>query len=275
VGDQTALYAELVARTAPDADVDLPRCASLADPDLAGDCQLAIALQSAVAAKLEPEAYCSRISGVPFRNECHFMAAETRVKRGQLAEAVALCKQAGAFDLDCAQHLWQDEVLATVRGHDDRELVAMSVEGAALHDRWAPHLATHTDFERRFWRYWYGAFFERAKNLPIQPCAMLESTHAVRCRYSVAHIYLRRLRDRLGHRHGRAALCNLSPLTTAAAASALPGMTAEDDPLLRAVLVEQQQNLCVDGNRDAVEGGVLGPDAWAAAVAAAAVTPAP
>lgn len=117
-------YAELVAEPAPDADRDLPRCLAIADPDLAGDCAMAVALRAGVRAK-EPAKFCDRVPSGPWQFECSFQAAEELRKKTRRDDAIAACSRSGPFQDRCYFHLWQEDILRAQQGLSAEERAAV------------------------------------------------------------------------------------------------------------------------------------------------------
>jgi hypothetical protein len=247
-----------------DAEADLARCAEIGDAATRGDCALVVAERAEGA----PGRLCPSVPEGTWRDECWFSAAEAAMEGGDWKAAIGLCDQAGRFQNDCTWHLWQDELRAVLGPPRKRDLVASLPAARRLHDTWAARLQDGGDFELRYWRRYYEMVLEVGPHLDPTRCAAVGGVDAARCHHATAHLFMRRLLDRVRGPGGDAAFCGLAQPDTASAAAAL-GLSATPSPLLDAVVEEQFAHRCTRGWKGPYDGVVTSPDAWREAVEAA------
>ena len=266
-------YATLVAQPDPDPAQALVDCATLRDPDLAGDCGLAVALQARGRGAAALDTLCPQVTPGAWQDECFFMFAEDALRARDPTTAAAACMRSGAFKHDCGQHLWQGDLRKLVRGTRSEALPDRVERAQSLYDRWQPRLP-ETDIAWRFWQRFFERVTEHQPGVKLSRCDGLASPDLqVRCRYGTAHLYLRRVWDLLHHPQGRSDLCQLPAGDVAAAEAAFAALQAEPDPLLASVLEEARGAAC-DGDRlQPVEDGVLSRRALDAALAALPAQP--
>lgn len=171
----------------PDISLDRGRslCGSLSDPELAGECMLAVV--SAVGRRGDGhlETLCAEVPAGVWGDECWFLAAEGAARAGRREDAARLCLQSGRFVNDCGQHLWQSEVRAIIAPRAPGAPVPSFEEALPrarrVYDRWAPLLEEGTDMSYRFWRRFYQNGFERRGWISLRRCDPLEPEDRARC----------------------------------------------------------------------------------------------
>lgn len=236
------VYAALVGERNPDPDRDLPACARLTDPNLAGDCALTVAQRAANSRKVAPETWCGEVPAGTWRYECWFQAAETARRRGQEQKAAELCRESGPFINDCAQHLWQTRVHTLIRADGRRpDFVGRLGAAQAIYDEWAPLLGEHTDLESRFWSKYYQNGFESVGHVATAWCDGLPEAHHGRCLEAARDIVVRELAPNLDRHNAWASFCALSPATSA---NTSVWLRLDPSPELDAVVEERQRTLC-------------------------------
>lgn len=266
-------YAELVARPDPAPAQALADCATLHDPDLAGDCGLAVALQARARGADTLDALCPQVPDGAWQDECYFMLAEDALRARDPESAAAACMRSGAFKDDCGQHLWQGDLRKLVRGTRGQLLPERVERAQTLFDRWLPRLV-ETDITWRFWQRFFERVTEHQPGVKLSRCDGLATPELrVRCRYGSSHLYLRRVWDILHHPKGRGGLCRLAAGDVAAAEATFAELQAEPDPLLSAVLEEARGAACSGDQLRPVEDGVLSRRALEAALAGLPPTP--
>ena len=132
----------------------LSGCATLQTPVLQGQCALdALNVRDAITVER-----CGAVSGVRWRSECLFQAAEA--SPGPLAERYAICAQAGDYERDCGFHIWQKDLLDLAPGKPGQGGVLIRAEQLLRQHR--PH-AEKLDysFEETFWTWFWGAWWEQ------------------------------------------------------------------------------------------------------------------
>ena len=273
VTEEAQIYASIVGDPAPVVERDMDRCHALRDEAVAGDCALVVARQAAKVAGQPPETHCERIEVEGWRAECWFLAAEEYRRKGTRDKAARACGQSGKYANDCAQHLWQQDLGRVASRNTVYDLTAAVEKGKAMAEKWSAILNQSdagSDFELRFWRRFYERCFEYKRNsLEIARCDTLSGADRERCRLSVGHLYMRRLRDRVLVPGGRAALCGLDPVNVITAGRVMSGLNAQSDTLLQTVLEEQYTQICVKDTLEPLEEGVMTPVYWLSRVSAA------
>lgn len=236
-------YTALVSQREPDPARDLPACAELQDPNLAGDCALVVAQRGATARKEAPGAWCDEVPAGVWRSECWFQAAEVERRRGREEVAAAHCRESGPFINDCAQHLWQTRVHALIRPKDGRppEFAAKLSKAAAIYAEWAPLLGSDTDLESRFWTKYYQNGFEGVGHVTVAWCDGLPPDHRARCVEAAGELVVRELAPNLDRTGAWASFCALQPATSTNTALWL---RLDPSPELDAVIAERQKALC-------------------------------
>ena len=209
-------YRELVADREPDAARDLPRCAGLTDPDLAGDCGLTVAQRAGVAAD-DPGGFCDRVAGEIWQEECWFQAAEHRRKQGRIADALDLCARSGRFRERCDYHLWQEDSRRAVEGLRS-DAAALAVQRASeAYGSWSarvgPDWSPPADlplgaappeptFEATWWTRVFQQLFEPDETLDITRCNAVDAELLRFCEAGVYDVLRRRALDWQRFRQG-------------------------------------------------------------------------
>lgn len=111
------LYLDAV--MSPNKDRALALCDAIAEPELTGDCTVAVLQAQGASAADEP--VCAALTSERWRAECTFVLAEAAHEEGQTAEAEALCERAGDFGRDCREHLWKRETKEALRRSEGAE----------------------------------------------------------------------------------------------------------------------------------------------------------
>ena len=224
----------------------LADCGRLTDPDLRGDCGLAVARRAAAAGTAAPEALCDQLSGEVWQAECYFMAAEDHNEAGDAAAAARLCLAAARFSDHCSQHLWQRALRALTWSQGSAAFSRTLPRAHALYSEWSPLLAAETDFEVRFWRRYFEGGFERDRLLDVAACAPLrDDEDRLRCQAAASSLYARRIQEVAHLPRAAAALCTAPEATTAAlAASGVPQFRIAPSPLLDPVVVRSRERDC-------------------------------
>jgi hypothetical protein len=163
-----------------DSQARLTACLALADPDLAGDCALAVARAEAPRGDAGVEALCERIPPGLWQAECYFELAEQLRSRDK-ARAVALCDRSEPFRDDCRQHLWQGELKQLVDRAGPEGFAAQLAQAEAMHDAWATLLGVDAQHSHRFWQHYYQAGLGGMIPLDLGVCEPLPALHRERC----------------------------------------------------------------------------------------------
>jgi len=253
--DDAAVYAALLADPEPDPEVALPACLGLANEHARGDCAMAVALSAGRHPEVAPEAHCDRVPEGTWRYECYFQAAE--ISRGwrPREEQAALCRRAGPFADDCAQHLWQNAVVELVRGRGAGAFGAVIDDARAVYATWEPALGESTDFRRRFWRHLFWTGFEiDGPPMDLAACAPLDVDARRACRGTGARLFVTRLRRALlsggrpglPARGGVEAFC-AGPSDLSALSTRLPSAAGAPDPALEDALAGEHERICDGG----------------------------
>ena len=250
--DDVAVYTTLLAGGSAQAMSDLPACATLADPDLAGDCALVLTGRILDERTGDAEELCPQVPAGVWRDECWFQEAERRRARGQDQSAARLCLKAGRFRDDCAQHLWQTAVHNLIAQAGPAAFAERLPRGQAIYDEWAPHLASGTDFEDRFWEKYYQNGFEGQGGVDLEHCMPLPEAHQARCRAAGAAYFSRELAPRVDQAGASAAFCALDSPDAAAVGAWFPNRA---EPLLDEVVVRRHQEVCGEAAEGRVSGG--------------------
>ncbi len=210
-------------------------CAGIQAVDLRGDCQLLAARPDAEGGA-RAEGVCGRIDAGSWQDECWFQSAEAAARAGREGRAAALCRKAGPFAADCAQHLWQGDLYTlSIQAPDPQQLLPRAER---LHARWAPHLDDGADFDRRFWALAFQQSLVGGR-IDLGRCAGLPQARLDQCRGALVERYGRDLAPAL-ERAGLD-LCQLRPAGVADLDAALP---AAPDPALDALLVQRVAASC-------------------------------
>jgi len=138
-----------------------------------GDCALdSILVRGALTARS-----CERVPVGRARSECFFLAAEAS---GEIAVGHGLCDRAGEFSRDCHFHLWQAELLALRPGAEERP--NPHPEAAAAMARHRPYLsAIDAGYERRFWSWYWGAWWQQQPSRSSEECGALAAPLDAEC----------------------------------------------------------------------------------------------
>lgn len=211
-------YLAILREPRPEVDRDLPRCAALADPSLAGDCALAVASRASIR---DPDA-CDAVPAGVWREECWFQVMETRRRQGRWDEAVAACDRTGRFHDRCQYHLWEEDILRLLQGIDWQEarrkppsgdgrptpprygpqdVAAATAAAVPLYDDWTKRIppdtrlvaddlplgfaTDDTRFEHLFWARVYVQLFEHG---PPDPSACDAVARADLCRAAIRDV---------------------------------------------------------------------------------------
>lgn len=168
-GSHDAVLAALTDDSAP-LERRLAGCARSPDPDLAGDCSLAVVTPVIRQGPGMATALCPELPGELWQAECWFVAAEAWYHHEQPELAARACRQAGPFRGECGQHLYQHPVRALV-GSDVADHWPQRVgEARALHSQWRHWLGDQVTLEGRFWPLFFRTSFERAPQLGQAAC---------------------------------------------------------------------------------------------------------
>lgn len=202
------LYRSIVTQRVPDAEQELPRCATIREPDLAGDCALAVALRAGVASG-EPLKWCDAVPKGAWRDECGFLAAEHRRKQGRTEQALEACQRAGRFAQRCTYHLWQDDLTGVVRQTAALPLEEATEAALPVYARWSERVgdqpldpgdlplgapAPEDTFPSVFWTRFHQQRFEREEAPVLADCAGIARQEA--CEAGVLDVLRRRALDR-------------------------------------------------------------------------------
>lgn len=210
-----AAYSALLGLERPGPE-DLRRCGELRDPDLAGDCALALSQRVAAQRKEPPATWCEEVPEGVWRAECWFQAAEVERRRGREAEAAALCRASGPFLNDCAQHLWQTRVHRLIHSNGKRPEFAAKLERAGqIYAEWAPYLAEGTDIEERFWTKYYQNGFEGAGHIDLAWCGDLPEDQRARCLEAARELVIREMAPNLDRNSAWSAFCAMEAPSSA------------------------------------------------------------
>lgn len=184
----------------------LERCLALPDPDLAGDCALAMTRAAARQDRSTLATLCPRLPEGIWRSECWFEMAEL-VRSDDHADAVALCEQAGQFRDDCLQHLWQQPLRALVMRTGPQGFADGLPEAEALLREWEALQGASNEQTFRFWRHYYEAGFGGMTPLDLGVCDPLPALQRERCLEAAVASYESRLRAAARDVGLEAALC--------------------------------------------------------------------
>lgn len=251
-------YADLIAEPPADPVAGLAACDDLRDPDLQGDCGLAMARLAD-----PPESLCPQVQGEIWQAECYFMAAEDHNKAGDGARAAQLCMKSGDFTDHCAQHLWQKSLRGLTWNRGSSGFSETLPRAQRIYQEWSPLLASETDLEVRFWRRFYEGGFERDRLLNADAaCAPLPTTEdQQRCRAAAATLYARRIQEVTHLPRAVAALCHAAPASSASlTASGVPQFRAVPSEDLDPVVARAQERYCgADGTPQPETRALLSP----------------
>lgn len=203
-------YARLVALRSP-TDADLSACADLADPQLSGDCALALAHRAGVLAN-KPEAYCDRVPPGLWQQECWFEAADLRSQQQRSDEAIALCARSGNFRPHCDYHIWLSEIVRALdRLEPDPKIPEVLEVGERIYARWAPRTASYwpddmnpltfptpdPSFKGVLWTRLFQRFFEQRDTVFLSTCDVLAQDQRALCVGAGIYVVRRRALDQL------------------------------------------------------------------------------
>lgn len=213
---EVSIYAELLRAPRPDL-ADMKRCAGLSDPELAGDCALALAPRVASAQQQGLETLCEQVPEGVWRWECWFQAAEAKRGRRNEAEAAKLCREAGPFVNDCAQHLWQTRVHALIASREGRppDFSGKLAQAQKIYDEWSPWLADQSDMEQRFWTKYFQNGFETVGRVDLAWCAPLPEARAAQCVDAAKDLLTREMAPDLDRNSAWSAFCAMKDPTSA------------------------------------------------------------
>lgn len=234
-------YTRLVGLERPD-EADFQACLKLDDPNLAGDCALALSQRIAAAEKSSLSERCDRVPEGVWRYECWFQSAELERRRGREAEAAEQCRSAGPFLNDCAQHLWQTRVHRLIHSNGKPpDFQGKLARATAIYDEWAPHLAEGTDLEDRFWNKYYQNGFEGAGHIDLAWCEGLPEEHRPRCESAARELVIREMAPNLDRNSAWSAFCAMKDPTSAEVSR---WFRLVPSPPLDALVRERQALLC-------------------------------
>lgn len=231
--DPVAVYAQVLS---DDGQLDPAACDPVTDPALRSDCLLVVATRRLMGVGEPAEAACAEVPAGTWRAECLFVAAEQAAADKRDGRAAALCKQAGPFAEDCAQHLWQDALYRVAR-RPQQPLPDMVRAATPLHDTWAGYLRWTGDFHTRFWRLAFELAFTGSRIDPAR-CDAVDPALQGACVAGAVGLVERELAPALAR--GGLSLCTLEPRITALG----PALPAAPDPRLDAVVAARQAELC-------------------------------
>lgn len=208
-------YAELLGLERPGV-ADMARCGELSDPDLAGDCALALAPRVASGQRVGMETLCERVPEGTWRDECWFQAAEAQRKHGHEQEAAELCRRAGPFINDCAQHLWQTRVHALISSRNGAppDFFGKLATAQKIYDEWSPYLADSSDLEQRFWTKYFQNGFETVGRVDLAWCSPLPEPRATQCVNAAKDLLTREMAPNLDRNSAWSAFCALKDPTS-------------------------------------------------------------
>ena len=130
----------------------------------------------------------------PAQDECWFLAAEAHARRGREASAAQLCRSAGAYKEDCAQHLWQGAVYELVHQAGPRAMIEELPRAERLYARWARYLGADTAIATRFWARYFQNGFEGLGSIELGLCtAIADPGRAAACVSAGEELFAQRL----------------------------------------------------------------------------------
>lgn len=190
-------YASLLADTATPPAAMLRACGDIAHPALRGDCQLAAVGRADRELDDDLAPWCADVRRGRTRDECWFIVAERRRRSGAEAAAAAACGRTGAFEADCARHLWEDTVVGLAAALPPPRWPADLPRVASEIARWEGLLPGVSGLPEQMW----ARFYERGLSRPGAPldlrhCRPLPRADADRCHAAGAALYERRLARR-------------------------------------------------------------------------------
>lgn len=224
-----------------DAETALATCKSLADPDLAGDCAMVVAVHASSGANQDPASWCQRVPEGPWRDECRFEGAELQLRRNLPDKAALLCNSAGAFADDCGMHLWMNQLDALTWGMGTADMGARLGDASALYARWAPALARGTDIEERFWQLYYQRAFGPRASVDLSLCGPLPEADRARCETSGAELFAGQLAPFLQQTGRISEFCMLQEPSSEIVA---PWLGARPHAAIDAALRARQAQIC-------------------------------
>lgn len=174
------IYQQIVEQS-PAQATDLPRCTALADPSLAGDCALSVALGLAESGAMDALESCAAVPESLWREECHFIAAERARSAGEIDTAIALCEQAGRFAADCAFHLWQRAMRSLALRIVLETMNEQQPKMRSVHARWSKRVSHISEFDAIFWRKLFRAVWDGVSRVDPDICASLDPDLAKQC----------------------------------------------------------------------------------------------
>ncbi len=224
----------------------LDQCRAVQDVTLRGDCLTALAPLAGEIEGLSAEDLCSEVQEESWRDECFFVAAEQAKQEEDLARAAQLCGRAGRFARDCSNHMWQQELRATIFPGGVRTLVQRHDQVQAIHDRWEQAFTEQGDFDKRFWEHCYQVAFERAPFLDIRGCEFVPEAEQEICLHSAETTYRAWLNQALDQGGAKAEFCALAPpsLLPSQVAPVLQTTTVPNHPRLTLVLLDFHAARC-------------------------------
>ena len=232
-------YSTVLTQPAMPLNDALSRCARISRPDLRGDCALLAASRSP-----DPAAVCPDVPAGVWQEECFFVAAEAVNRAGDNRAAAALCGQAGRFQLDCAQHLWQTPVHQLIHSRGAAGFADALPQAELLYAAWSPVLAAQSDFEERFWAKFFGNGFE-GQGGPISAawCDPLPAQHQPACVAAAAAHLSRELGPAVEVPERLMIFCEHAEPGIAEVSAWLP---SEPSPALDAAVAARQRDICTN-----------------------------
>lgn len=148
----------------------LSLCGRAPDPDLAGDCALAVVSGPIRQGPALSASLCPEVPGEPWRAECWFVAAEAFYHHDQLDLAARACRNATPFGAECGQHLYQHPVRALVGSDVAAAWPERVQEARQLRSAWRARLGPEVEMDGRYWPLFFRTVFERAPELGEGAC---------------------------------------------------------------------------------------------------------
>lgn len=232
-------YAALVGDPTLLPEPGLAACADLARSDLRADCADHVVTLEAARPGGRPEALCPRLEAGPYQDECWFLAAEAHGRRGQDASAAQLCKKAGAYKEDCAQHLWQTAVHDLIHKAGPRAMIDQLPRAQKLYAHWERYLGGETELQARFWARYFQNAFEGLGVIDLRWCPEVPAPAlAQACEAAAIELFAQRLMPALDA--AQVGLCD--PAQSAEALTAR--VRCEPDARLTAVVEARRADRC-------------------------------
>ena len=154
-----------------------------------------------------------------------------------------LCRDAGAFREDCAQHLWQDAIRSATYKQGPEGMVEHLAATKLKYCRWVGLVGDFTDIEGHYWQRYYGSVFEAEPIIDLSICEELPAAVDIEhCRAAGANALVVRIHMFTPRRSERDRFCAAEP--TVEGLRGLPNARAEPDPLLDRAVAEMHDLVC-------------------------------